>query len=82
LPAREIGHTQNPIGPLAHPDKFFRPYGGGGFLDDRLFSGAAVDYLERTWTNPTLGPNAASPKLLPCRGVHATPHAFDGIISR
>jgi peptidoglycan/xylan/chitin deacetylase (PgdA/CDA1 family) len=45
LPAREIGQAQNLIGSLVHPDKLFRPYGGGGILDERVFSPAATDYL-------------------------------------
>jgi peptidoglycan/xylan/chitin deacetylase (PgdA/CDA1 family) len=47
LPAREIGDNQDFIGSLSHPDKLFRPSGGGGILDERLFSPAAVDYLQR-----------------------------------
>jgi len=47
LPAREIGEAQGLLGPLAHPEKLFRPYGGGGILDRRLFSPAAIDYLRR-----------------------------------
>jgi peptidoglycan-N-acetylglucosamine deacetylase len=47
LPAREIGQAQDLIGSLAHPDKLFRPNGGGGIIDERLFSPAAVDYLRR-----------------------------------
>ncbi len=47
LPAREIGQTQDLIGSLAHPDKLFRPNGGGGIIDERLFSPAAVDYLRQ-----------------------------------
>ena len=47
LLAREIGHAQDLIGRLAHPDKLFRPYGGGGILDDRIFSAAAIDYLQQ-----------------------------------
>jgi peptidoglycan-N-acetylglucosamine deacetylase len=46
LPAREIGRAQQLIGPLAHPDKLFRPYGGGGILDERVFSAAAINYLQ------------------------------------
>jgi peptidoglycan-N-acetylglucosamine deacetylase len=47
LPAREIGQAQDLIGSLAHPDKLFRPYGGGGILDERVFSPAATDYLQQ-----------------------------------
>lgn len=43
----EIGRTQALIGPLAHPDRLFRPFGSGGILDDALLSRAAVDLLVR-----------------------------------
>lgn len=33
---REIDDTQAAIGPLAHPDRLFRPYGSGGAIDRRL----------------------------------------------
>jgi peptidoglycan/xylan/chitin deacetylase (PgdA/CDA1 family) len=42
---REIDLTQRLIGDLAHPDKLFRPFGGGGNLDERLLSEAAVEHL-------------------------------------
>lgn len=45
VPEHEIGRTQREIGALAHPDRFFRPFGAGGNLDRRLLSRAAVDYL-------------------------------------
>ena len=41
----EIGEAQRRIGALATPDKLFRPFGGGGELDRRLLSAAAVRYL-------------------------------------
>jgi peptidoglycan/xylan/chitin deacetylase (PgdA/CDA1 family) len=44
-PEREIGAAQDLLGRLSHPDRFFRPFGGGGHLDRRLMSGAARDYL-------------------------------------
>jgi len=43
----EIESTQELIGDLAHPARWFRPFGRGGVLDDRLFSAAAVDHLAR-----------------------------------
>ena len=44
--AQEIGRTQTTLGDLAHPDRLFRPYaGGGGALGPRLFNRAAVRYL-------------------------------------
>ena len=46
-PYREIGETQALIGVLAHPQKFFRPNGGGGVLGHHLLSHDAAEYLER-----------------------------------
>ncbi len=40
----EIDGTQEQIGALAHPNKFFRPFGGGGRLDGALNRHAA-DHL-------------------------------------
>lgn len=45
LPEREIGAPQKMIGELGHPDRLFRPYGGGGIIDQRLLSRDAVTYL-------------------------------------
>jgi peptidoglycan/xylan/chitin deacetylase (PgdA/CDA1 family) len=45
-PEEEIGRTQKLLGRLAHPSRFFRPIGGGS-LDNRLLSPAALDYLVR-----------------------------------
>jgi peptidoglycan-N-acetylglucosamine deacetylase len=45
LAAREIGETQALMGDLAHPDRLFRPYGGGGVISKRLLSASAVSYL-------------------------------------
>ncbi len=41
----EIGRTQAAIGELAHPKRWFRPFGGGGNLDDRLLKPSVVNYL-------------------------------------
>jgi peptidoglycan/xylan/chitin deacetylase (PgdA/CDA1 family) len=43
----EIGRTQAAIGELSHPRRWFRPFGGGGNLDDRLLKPSVVDYLVR-----------------------------------
>jgi peptidoglycan-N-acetylglucosamine deacetylase len=43
----EIARAQEMIGDLAHERRFFRPYGGGGLLDQRLLNREAVDYLEQ-----------------------------------
>ncbi|MHC2436099.1 polysaccharide deacetylase family protein [Bradyrhizobium sp. USDA 4451] len=42
---REIGRTQAVIGDLTHPNRWFRPFGGGGNLDERLLKPSVVDYL-------------------------------------
>ena len=43
----EIGRTQAAIGDLAHPHRWFRPFGGGGNLDERLLKPSVVEYLTR-----------------------------------
>jgi len=43
----EIERTQDLIGDLRHPDRFFRPFGEGGHVNAKLLSRAAVDLLER-----------------------------------
>jgi peptidoglycan/xylan/chitin deacetylase (PgdA/CDA1 family) len=61
----EIERTQALLGGLAHPDRLFRPPGGGGRLDRRLFSAPALktltqggysvvlwDRLPRDWEDP------------------------------
>lgn len=42
---QEIGRTQDELGALADPQRYFRPGGGGGIIDQRLFSRSAVDFL-------------------------------------
>ena len=44
-PAREIGATQDELGDLVHPDRWFRPFGGGGKLGPHLLSPGARDHL-------------------------------------
>src|SRR3954454_13955262 len=41
----EFDRTQDVIGPLGHRHCFFRPYGQGGNLDNRLLSKEVVAYL-------------------------------------
>lgn len=41
----EILDTEKLIGELAHPDRLFRPFGGGGELGTHLLSQAALDVL-------------------------------------
>jgi len=61
----EIIETQALIGELAHPDRLFRPFGGGGELGQHLLNKSAVEILEqesmscvlwnavpRDWENP------------------------------
>ena len=47
LAQSEIGRTQDAIGPLSHPRRFFRPSGGGGNLDRRLLNSPAVQFLQQ-----------------------------------
>lgn len=62
----EITRTDAALGPLAHPDKLFRPYGGGGKIGPWLLSQAALNHLSaghytvvlwnaipRDWDDPT-----------------------------
>jgi len=44
---REVGRTQDLMGELVHPRKFFRPSGGGGNLDRRLLSRSVAEFLQR-----------------------------------
>ena len=48
--ASEIDRTQAAIGDLAHPDKLFRPFGGGGRLDGALNSVAAEHLQKHDYT--------------------------------
>jgi peptidoglycan/xylan/chitin deacetylase (PgdA/CDA1 family) len=41
----ELVRTQRLLGPLAHPHRWFRPFGGGGNLDRRLLRADAVAWL-------------------------------------
>ena len=43
---REILDTQKLIGELSHPDRLFRPFGGGGALGPHLLNGEALDVLK------------------------------------
>jgi peptidoglycan-N-acetylglucosamine deacetylase len=44
-PHREIERTQELIGPLAHPDRLFRPVGGGGKLGPHVLTPETVEVL-------------------------------------
>jgi peptidoglycan/xylan/chitin deacetylase (PgdA/CDA1 family) len=43
----EIVETQALIDELSHPDRLFRPFGGGGAIGPHLLSAAAVDVLKK-----------------------------------
>lgn len=45
VPEAEIGRTESLIGGLAHGDRFFRPFGGGGALGPHLLSRPVADHL-------------------------------------
>ena len=42
----EIERTERLIGDLAHPRRFFRPFGNGGLLDRRLLNREALKHLQ------------------------------------
>jgi peptidoglycan/xylan/chitin deacetylase (PgdA/CDA1 family) len=42
----EITRTEALIGELAHPRRFFRPFGGGGIIDQRLLNREALNHLQ------------------------------------
>lgn len=44
--ADEIRRTEGLIGDLAHERRFFRPFGGGGLLDERLLNREALAHLQ------------------------------------
>jgi len=47
IAAGEIARTEALIGDLAHERRFFRPFGGGGLLDQRLLNREAFAHLQR-----------------------------------
>ena len=47
LSTREVADTEALIGGLAHPRRFFRPFGGGGGLDQRLLNREVYQHLQR-----------------------------------
>lgn len=46
MAASEIDRTQDLIGDLAHERRFFRPFGGGGQLDQKLLNREALQLLQ------------------------------------
>jgi peptidoglycan/xylan/chitin deacetylase (PgdA/CDA1 family) len=72
VPAAEIGLAQEALGDLSEPERWFRPYGGGGIIGPSLLSHDALDYLReggysvvlwnsvpRDWENPDGWPERA-----------------------
>jgi peptidoglycan/xylan/chitin deacetylase (PgdA/CDA1 family) len=70
--AAEIGLAQEALGDLSEPERWFRPYGGGGVIGPNLLSRDALDYLRagsysvvlwnsvpRDWENPDGWPERA-----------------------
>ena len=45
-PVAEVAEAEELIGELAHREKWFRPYGRGGILDDQLLSADAITHLK------------------------------------
>ena len=43
--ADEIGLAQEALGDLSEPERWFRPYGGGGIIGPNLLSQTAVDFI-------------------------------------
>lgn len=43
----EVARTQRALGDLVHPQRWFRPFGGGGNLDEGLLKPSVVDHLQR-----------------------------------
>ena len=66
-PRREIGDAQELLGPLAAPERWFRPYGAGGMLGPRLLSRDAVRISVRAATRACSG--------TACRATGKTPTA-------
>jgi peptidoglycan/xylan/chitin deacetylase (PgdA/CDA1 family) len=69
---REMRRTERLLEGLAHSDKFFRPFGGGGLLDERLFNEESFSCLvednytcvlwnsiPRDWMDPDGWPDTA-----------------------
>lgn len=69
---REIRETERLLDGLRHPDRFFRPFGGGGILDERLLNQEALDCViedrhtvvlwnavPRDWEDPEGWPDVA-----------------------
>lgn len=68
----EIGRAQEALGDLGAPERWFRPYGGGGVIGPNLLSRSALDYLRegeysvvlwnsvpRDWEKPDTWPERA-----------------------
>ncbi len=68
----EIGQAQDALGDLCEPERWFRPYGGGGIIGPKLLSRSALDYVRegeysvvlwnsvpRDWEEPDTWPERA-----------------------
>ncbi len=68
----EIGRAQEALGDLGEPERWFRPYGGGGVIGPNLLSQSALDYIRegeysvvlwncvpRDWEEPDTWPERA-----------------------
>jgi peptidoglycan/xylan/chitin deacetylase (PgdA/CDA1 family) len=68
----EIGRAQEALGELSEPERWFRPYGGGGVIGPNLLSRSALDYIRvgeysvvlwnsvpRDWEEPDTWPERA-----------------------
>jgi peptidoglycan/xylan/chitin deacetylase (PgdA/CDA1 family) len=76
VPSAEIGRAQEALGSLSEPERWFRPYGGGGIIGPNLLSQHALDYLRqglyslvlwnsvpRDWENPDGWPEIATNEI-------------------
>jgi peptidoglycan/xylan/chitin deacetylase (PgdA/CDA1 family) len=72
VPPTEIGLAQEALGDLSEPERWFRPYGGGGIIGTNLLSKHALDYVcggeysvvlwnsvPRDWEEPDAWPQRA-----------------------
>jgi peptidoglycan-N-acetylglucosamine deacetylase len=90
---REIEETQNRIGPLARPDKLFRPMGGGGRIGPHLLSRSALDCLQTgrytcvlwssvpgDWKDPEGWPERAISDVVSCDWATVVLHDIENAV--
>ena len=76
IAADEIARAQDALGELSEPERWFRPYGGGGIIGPKLLSPAALDLLRdgaysvvlwnsvpRDWEQPDTWPDRALERI-------------------